>query len=354
VLKELGFNVVAAKESDIIVDDQGKAAKEDITAGKSYIGIGGKALDFVKNSALLPGFDYRKTDFGHEGLLRTQVAQDSLKTAPYEQQELLYTASGSWITAVPSGAKILASVHHTNDYYKTGWWPGHDAVKGKPLAIADQIGDSSVTLFANDLVWRAHPQHSYRMLANTIFASALGEKSFADTVGHWAEEEVRVLAAKQVVMGTERAAFSPEESVTRAQFAALLARALKLEEKAMEGTFSDVAASAWYAKSVEAAARAGIVQGAGGVFEPEAKMTREAMATMIVRALEYGGDVLIAGEVVFADKEQLSAWSAEAVAKAVNKGLIHGVTESAFAPQEDATRAQSAVLLYRLLKELQQ
>ena len=175
VLEELGFDVVSSvKSSDVIVDDSGNAEKKDLD-GRAYIGIGGYALEFVKEEDILDDFDFGSTDFYHEGLLRAQFSQDSAVTAAYDEEELVYSASGSWITEIPEDAQTLITVSDERDYFKTGWWPGHDDVKGQVMAFTLENGDEDITLFANDLVWRAHPQFSYRMLANAIYATTLDE-----------------------------------------------------------------------------------------------------------------------------------------------------------------------------------
>ena len=77
---------------------------------------------------------------------------------------LLYIAIAVW-----------AKAGSTSDFYVAGWWPGHDAAKGQTLAFTQNLEDSNITLFANDLAFRAHTQASYRLLANSIFASVSSE-----------------------------------------------------------------------------------------------------------------------------------------------------------------------------------
>lgn len=175
VLEQLGFDVSSSvKGSDVVVDDSGSVDKKDIN-GRAYVGIGGYAMEHVKKEKLVDDFDYDTTDFAHEGLLLTELSQDHAQTASYEEEELLYSASGTWITDMPEDAETLITVSEDRDYFKTGWWPGHEKVKGQVLAFTLENGDEDVTLFANDLVWRAHPQYSYRLLANAIYASSLDE-----------------------------------------------------------------------------------------------------------------------------------------------------------------------------------
>lgn len=178
VLEELGFKLAkSAKDSDVIVDEQG-AADEDDMDNKPYIGIGGETMEFVKGSDILSDFDIDYTDsdgLRHEGVLAVEVSQDDVRTAPYEEEDYVYTATSTWITDMPKDSEVLVTVSDDDDFFKAGWWPNHDKVKGKVLAISVDRGDDDITLFANDLVWRAHPENGFRMLANSIYASMLDE-----------------------------------------------------------------------------------------------------------------------------------------------------------------------------------
>ncbi|GAB2673148.1 bacterial Ig-like domain-containing protein [Paenibacillus thermoaerophilus] len=188
---------------------------------------------------------------------------------------------------------------------------------------------------------------------NSIYAVIGYERSFADLSGHWSQSDVELLASKLVVDGMTATAYAPDERVTRAQFAALLVRALGLTESAEAAGFSDVADSAWYAGAVGAAARFGLIEGfEDGTFRPDASITREQMAAMIARAMAAAGKPGAAGTAGadrFADSADISPWAREAVAQAAEAGIVDGVGSGAFAPGDYATRAQAAVMLKRLL-----
>ena len=179
VLKELGFNIVENKEDcDVIIDDSGNFAKKtDLEKGKCYIGIGQDALVFIKNTNLIPEFDYGHTSSSHEGLLKAEITQDSLLTAGYGQHELLYIATGSWIEKSTAEAIILAKVSDNTDFFISGWWPNHELVRGKALAISHKTEALNITLFSLDITNMAHPQNSYRLLANAIYSSILRENT---------------------------------------------------------------------------------------------------------------------------------------------------------------------------------
>jgi hypothetical protein len=186
------------------------------------------------------------------------------------------------------------------------------------------------------------------------------DKTFADVQGHWAQREIEIMAARQIVDGMTETEFAPEVPVTRAQFTALLTRALGLDASATSGaggavTFDDVPENAWYRSSVGAAYRAGIV---GGVsdreFAPDEQITREQMAVMLVGAYNrLTGKTLLDSvttqEVKFGDEGAVSAWARESVRLAASLRLMDGSDDGAFHPQQSATRAQAAAVIYRLL-----
>ncbi|SHH39170.1 MG2 domain-containing protein [Caloranaerobacter azorensis DSM 13643] len=178
-------------------------------------------------------------------------------------------------------------------------------------------------------------------------------KVFADVDIPWANEAVEVLTARHIIDGVDDKHYAPYANITRAQFAKLLVYALDLEKGENEVTFTDVKGNVWYKDSVETAASLGIVKGYNGCFNPNGEITREQMATMIVRAMKYlNPDADYSSQLSFMDKEEISNWAKEAVGIAYNKGIVNGVGENKFAPKDTANRAQAAVMIYRLLEVL--
>ncbi|MFC4599835.1 immunoglobulin-like domain-containing protein [Cohnella hongkongensis] len=182
-------------------------------------------------------------------------------------------------------------------------------------------------------------------------------RTFRDLQEHWARDEIEQLANKRIVAGRETGAFAPSDPVTRAEFAALLVRGLGLPQREGTSTFSDVAAASWYAEAVGTASEAGLVHGyEDGTFRPQERITREQMAVMIARAIAYAGQATGgAGDEAsfrrdaFADRAEIAEWAKEEVAQLAAAGIIQGLTTTEFAPQSDTSRAQSAVILKRML-----
>ncbi|OME87774.1 hypothetical protein BK120_00090 [Paenibacillus sp. FSL A5-0031] len=191
---------------------------------------------------------------------------------------------------------------------------------------------------------------------NSLYGVVQNKITFEDMIGHWAKKEVEALASKMIIKGTTDRTFTPNNKVTRAQFAALIVRGLGLSTENVTNVFTDVSAASWYALEVNTAAKFGLVQGVGnGTFNPEQLITREQMVVMIMNAVSLIQGTSMMGNTTnnpFADQEQVSSYAHQAVVDAVNNGLITGKTATTFAPQDAATRAQAAVIINRALQYL--
>ncbi|MBX6378564.1 MAG: S-layer homology domain-containing protein, partial [Clostridia bacterium] len=194
----------------------------------------------------------------------------------------------------------------------------------------------------------------------STYAVMAFDKTFADLAQHWARADVEVMAARHIVRGVTDTTFAPDRSISRAEFAALVVRALGLGGGSGAARFADVGGAAWYAPEVAAAAAAGIVQGYGdGTFRPEAAISRQEMAVMISRAMVRAGRPGPVSEAQatavlarFGDRGAIAGWAATGAANAVEAGIIQGRAAGTFAPEATATRAEATVMLKRLLSYL--
>ncbi|MEK4297035.1 pullulanase [Paenibacillus sp. FSL R5-0914] len=180
-------------------------------------------------------------------------------------------------------------------------------------------------------------------------------KSFEDVpTTYWAFHAIQSLAAKQIVSGVTTTEFNPKSNVSRAEFTALLVRALGLNA---EGPvqFTDIKSDAWYSSYVATASKLGIVSGRSkDTFAPNASITREEMAIMVIRALEVkpGKKIELAvGVTTFADASSISKWADSYVKTAAGLGLLQGRENNQFAPKGWMTRAESAQIIYTLLSK---
>ncbi len=170
---------------------------------------------------------------------------------------------------------------------------------------------------------------------------------FTDMAGHWAAADVLAMNKAGIVSGVSDTLFDPDRNITRAEFAAIIARALKLSDKTAD--YKDVNGE-WFAPYVGACSEAGIISGYDGYFRPNDNITRQEMAVIIVNAYSYlEGKGANGGIDKFTDKAKIADWAKAAVDTASSVGLISGMGDGTFAPNANATRAQAASIVRRLL-----
>lgn len=194
-----------------------------------------------------------------------------------------------------------------------------------------------------------------------IYAVMLRETGFSDMTAHWARHEVEVLSARGIVDGMNSTQFAPKGTLTRAQFTKLLAAALQLKPiLPAVPTFRDVSANHWSYGWVEAAAAAGIVTGDAGYFRGNDPLTREQMMVMLIRVVNKHTEVSSDSSVIndieaelapFKDSDDISSWAKNAVATAIHMKLVQGNGQYLY-PEHSSTRAEAAIVVYKLLAEL--
>ena len=191
------------------------------------------------------------------------------------------------------------------------------------------------------------------LLAATMVTSLLPLSAFAaetatydDVNGHWAQSSITRWSGYRVVQGYD-GEFQPDGNLTRAQMASILCQLLKLPAAASAG-FTDVAADAWYADSVNRCAAAGIIFGSEGKAMPEDPITREDSMVMLCRALglEPVKDVTATD---FQDFGEVSAYAQGYIAALVRAGVVKGDNEGLLNPVKDISRAEMVSMLDRLV-----
>lgn len=168
----------------------------------------------------------------------------------------------------------------------------------------------------------------------------------------WYHTGVDFMVKNGFMNGVADDAFDVDGNLTRAQLVTILYRIAGEPESTATNPFADVADGQWYTTAVIWAAENGIVKGVNTTtFAPNDQITREQIATILFR---YAKAEKVEGKLAgFPDAEKVSDYAADAMAWAVEQGLINGISESDgktyLAPQETATRAQIAVILMRYL-----
>ncbi|WP_308636183.1 carbohydrate binding domain-containing protein [Paenibacillus silvisoli] len=222
-----------------------------------------------------------------------------------------------------------------------------DAASGAWEYVGGQVDEEAAAITA--------PLHHFSVYAVMAYA-----KAFADVPSsHWAFDAVSEAAARHLVQGIDGTTFAPKQPVSRAQFVQMLVNALQLN--ASGGTklaFADVAPDAWYAAAVTAAYEHGLIQGrTDASFAPQATISRQEMAALLVRARAFAGGGQEAAappaqdSQLFADAADIASWAKEAVAQAAASGFMKG-SGGRFEPLGVATRAEAVQAVINLLHNL--
>ncbi len=189
------------------------------------------------------------------------------------------------------------------------------------------------------------------------YAVAYNNVTFNDVAATaWYYKAVNFIAAREVTQGTGNNNYSPESKLTRAEFIVMMMRAYGISPDAntTNDNFSD-AGNTWYTGYLAAAKQLGISAGIGNnLFAPKKDITRQEMFTLLYNALKVINQLPdgVSGKTIndFTDAGDIASWGIEAMALLVETGNISGSNDK-LAPQDTATRAQMAQILYNLLNK---
>ncbi|MDF2925173.1 MAG: Fibronectin type domain protein [Paenibacillaceae bacterium] len=180
--------------------------------------------------------------------------------------------------------------------------------------------------------------------------------TFGDIEGHWARGSIEKLVNLGIMNGTAPGVFTPEGSISRADFSAVLTRALNMSPVSYAGAYADVTDDHPYASVMQIVYDAGLINpamAASGYVLPAQAVVREELADMAVRGMEYiRAQEMQAGTVFFQDDGDISPWAYPSVTKAVYAGLLSDWNTPAFYPGQPVTRAEAAAITDRLLQSL--
>ncbi|MGY5483982.1 S8 family serine peptidase [Paenibacillus sp. ALE2] len=191
----------------------------------------------------------------------------------------------------------------------------------------------------------------------STYAAATRPVSFEDISSSYAQSEIRSLANKLLINGTTDTTFSPKQNVTRAEFAALITRALGLTP-GTAAPFSDIPAGSWYSGDVAAAYEAGLITGRNNdKFDPQANISRQEIAVVLGKAvdlLQIKTATDGPARTPYHDTSSFAGYAKDSIEKVSAAGIINGATikgSSYFQPNAPTTREASAKVLHVLLQK---
>ncbi len=170
----------------------------------------------------------------------------------------------------------------------------------------------------------------------------------------WAQDQIEFLASKGILKAVSGKNFEPAKEITRADFLYFLVNTLGLTAET-DSNFSDIDKNAYYYEAIAIAKKLGITKGVGeGLYKPSEGITRQDMTTLILRAMDVTGREYDGSDISviqgFADFSLIADYAVDSMAVLVEKGFIQG-SKNRLNPLHNLTRAEAAVLLYRIYSE---
>ena len=183
----------------------------------------------------------------------------------------------------------------------------------------------------------------------------LTELPFTDTKGHWANDAIRFVYGKGLMIGTGETTFEPETTGSRGMIMTILHNLDGNPEYFESHSFADVENEKYYSGAISWAVTSGIVSGYGnGQFGPDDDVTREQLAVILRQYAKVKGyDVSESADLTaFVDSDRISPWAQEALEWACGQGLISGKGGSVLDPGGRATRAEVATILMNFMEKV--
>lgn len=164
----------------------------------------------------------------------------------------------------------------------------------------------------------------------------------------WAKEYINKLSGLGIISGYDDGSYRPQNEVTRAELSKIIYLSLGLSKAGSSMKFDDVKSDAWYADYVNALNSAGIINGTDEkTFNPEGKVTRQDLCTILFRALRYKGFMTKDSEYKnsFSDNDEINEYALDAVNRLSEAQIISGFEDGSFKPLKSCTRAETAKLI---------
>ncbi len=273
-----------------------------------------------------------------EKLLNTGGLVGTTDTLASPIFEVLKDISGNFLVPVSLTFKFDSSLVKTGQKASVFYY---DETAKKWVEMGGTVSGGTITVTSD---------HFTKFAVFVVSDTVQPGPALSDIGSHWAESFIKEAVAAGFVKGYTDGTFRPNATVTREEFAVMLMGALKAEGAGSELVFDDKGdIGAWARDAVAKAVGAGIISGyPDGTFKPGATITRAEMAGMLAKAMKLAPTAnAVTG---FADNGEIPAWARGYVQAVADKGILSGRSGNKFAPKETATRAEAVTVMIKMLK----
>ena len=218
---------------------------------------------------------------------------------------------------------------------------------------ADVQNNTSLTLVSvGNQLNPAKVSGSVKLDSAQVPTPARSATQFSDLGNHWGAKFIQELVNRNLISGFPDNTFQPEANITRAQYAAIIAKTFDLPRQvgASSGSFRDVPSDFWAVDAIRKAATMGFISGfPDGTFRPQQNLTRIQALVSVVNGLGLkGGNPNIL--VFYSDRAQIPSYATDAVATATQRRLVVNYPQTnQLQPMRTITRAEVAALIYQAL-----
>ncbi len=186
----------------------------------------------------------------------------------------------------------------------------------------------------------------------SVQVSAIKGFTDLDSV-EWAKDAITELADMSIVSYNEEKKFYPAANVTREEFVKLLVTLFGLEIKTSDIPFADVKSGDWFYPYIATAYESGLCRGISETeFGSGLPIRRQDIAVMVCRALETRGKTLenLREPLNFVDSADIDSYAVDSVNSLCSAKILNGNENVEFLPKSNATRAEAAVIIHKLIK----
>ncbi len=232
-------------------------------------------------------------------------------------------------------------------------FPGLDG-DNKYMAIVDENG--------NPIGGRYNPATGAieaKIAASGEYQVINNEKDFDDIKNKSKEmqESIKILAAKGIIEGTSETTFNPDDSISRAEIAALLLRVLSQDDPNADGGFADVKKSDWFYGTAGSSKAYGMIMGfEDNTFRGNTVIAKDQILTIASRVLKremsYKTPTNVAEYLTYADAGQIADWAKDDIALATMANIVTRSENNLIEPTEEMTRGEAALIIMRLFYKI--
>lgn len=166
----------------------------------------------------------------------------------------------------------------------------------------------------------------------------------------WAYTHIMNLAQNKIINGYDNNVFKPNNFITRAELAKIAVLAKKIDALENMDLFTDVNIKSWYAPYLTAAYKNNIITGyPDKTFKPDNNVSRQDLCVILYRAF-FEDEAFADSQNGFADEDKIADYAKNAVSYLASKEILSGRENNIFAPTDNATRAETAKIVYLCLE----